>query len=691
MGSEFTSAITDQPYPKQDCPNGAVITLGAMARVNTATVAPTVLAPPSSPDGHTFAVVDISNNAATNNITIDGNGHTIDGAATATIDTDGAEVEFVFDGTEWKKVLPTRIFAPIAQTRTNSKPFTRASEAGGGGGGGGAPAAPPNSLQKNSNAGGTFASFGWINPDGTPNVVGAQFAAQYAIGVDGVTARSVWKAFDSTGLFDGPEGLYIGSDDFDVGFDGISAWARKAFSITVPATAGDPAFFTLLGEDGGFPTPWGIRGGFVKPNFCLQTAHTPPPLSADTFGGAEGVIRLEEVHQLPTANPTDGILLYMLADRVVYLRPSGELIDFPFTLDGPVAGTKNVRGDRPANNSPIETTAQGIVNLSSDTSGTAGGCLSDWTTISGGDANSAYGTGATVGGGRTNVIEGDGAVIAGGESNTIGGAPQGNASTIGGGIANSISGDDNTIAGGNANSIQGDVDATGSTIGGGVDNLARGSGNVIAGGQSNEIRTAGGADVNTGSILGGNGNRVQANGGVALGGASNTANATNSTVMGQAAQADNEGQVCHSTRISNNGAIQQFGRAQNWNSSNSSAGVSLSNDESPGLEIVAGQTMYIRAIFTACRRDAAGMLYNVQNLAVTRDGDGTDAGVTVISTGDSNLAANPPSAVTYAVDDVSVAPRAFLTCTFEGVDGRDYDAQVTYEIFEIRGMGSSPG
>ena len=101
--------------------------------------------------------------------------------------------------------------------------------------------------------------------------------------------------------------------------------------------------------------------------------------------------------------------------------------------------------------------------------------------------------------------------------------------------------------------------------------------------------------------------------------------------------------------------------------------------------------MYIRAIFTACRRDAAGMLYNVQNLAVTRDGDGTDAGVTVISTGDSNLAANPPSAVTYAVDDVSVAPRAFLTCTFEGVDGRDYDAMVTYEIFEIRGMGSSPG
>lgn len=678
MGSEFTSAITDQPYPKQDCPNGAVITLGAMARVSTATVAPTVLAPPSSPDGHTFAVADISSNAATNNITINGNGHTIDGAATATIDTNGAEVEFVFDGTEWKKVLPTRIFAPIAQTRTNSKPFTRASEAGGGGGGGGTPAAPPNSIQKNSNAGGTFASFGWLNPDGTGDLQAPSLAGQQVRNEADSAYLTLWRA-------DAADLLWIGTDptvDPAQTFDTIILAAKTAFTASL---ADSTAAFGFFAD--------GASGTFSGPN--LFVGNGAPSGGANAFGGGAGVIRFGPASPAPTT--PEALSTFLYADTFTgclkFMTPAGVIYDLcdvgVVVFDG---GTpKNLRSNRPANQSPIENTANGIVNLSSDTSGTAGGCLSDWTTISGGDANSAYGTGATVGGGRTNVIEGDGAVIAGGESNTIGGSPQGNASTIGGGIANSISGDDNTIAGGNANSIQGDVDATGSTIGGGVDNLARGSGNVIGGGQSNEIRTAGGADVNTGSILGGNGNRVQANGGVALGGTANTAGATNSTVMGQAAQADNEGQVCHSTRISNNGAIQQFGRAQNWNSSNSSAGVSLSNDESPGLEIVAGQTMYIRAIFTACRRDAAGMLYNVQNLAVTRDGDGTDPGVTVISTGDSNLAANPPSAVTYAVDDVSVAPRAFLTCTFEGVDGRDYDAMVTYEIFEIRGMGSSPG
>jgi len=56
---------------------------------------------PAAPaTGQAYKIKD-NGNGLTNNITIDGNGNNIDGASTATINTNYGAFEIVFDGTEW--------------------------------------------------------------------------------------------------------------------------------------------------------------------------------------------------------------------------------------------------------------------------------------------------------------------------------------------------------------------------------------------------------------------------------------------------------------------------------------------------------------------------------------------------------------------------------------------------------------
>lgn len=71
--------------------------------VNQAVAAPfTVLLPPTPPKNTIVQVKDGKGDAATNTITIDGNGQTIDGGATTTITTDYGAVYLGYDGTEWR-------------------------------------------------------------------------------------------------------------------------------------------------------------------------------------------------------------------------------------------------------------------------------------------------------------------------------------------------------------------------------------------------------------------------------------------------------------------------------------------------------------------------------------------------------------------------------------------------------------
>jgi len=56
---------------------------------------------PATPDNGTAFKIKDKGNALSNNITIDGNGNTIDGSSNALINTDYGALELVFDGTEW--------------------------------------------------------------------------------------------------------------------------------------------------------------------------------------------------------------------------------------------------------------------------------------------------------------------------------------------------------------------------------------------------------------------------------------------------------------------------------------------------------------------------------------------------------------------------------------------------------------
>ncbi len=88
----------------------AVLIAGQIANCLTSTGAITVKAPPTPAAKQAFAVLDSDGNAATNAITVDGNGHTIDGGATATMgQTSGAAV-FVYDGQQWRRCIERRTF-----------------------------------------------------------------------------------------------------------------------------------------------------------------------------------------------------------------------------------------------------------------------------------------------------------------------------------------------------------------------------------------------------------------------------------------------------------------------------------------------------------------------------------------------------------------------------------------------------
>lgn len=122
---------------------------------------------------------------------------------------------------------------------------------------------------------------------------------------------------------------------------------------------------------------------------------------------------------------------------------------------GNPAVSENLRANRAGNNSPIDNTLNGIVNLASDTTGTSQGARADFATINGGDANEIR-SGAdhsTIGGGQGNVI---------GTNCTSG--------TITGGVFNTIS----------------DVTCYNSVIGGGSSNVCDGQYTAVFSGQSNK-------------------------------------------------------------------------------------------------------------------------------------------------------------------------------------------------------------
>lgn len=83
--------------------------------------------------------------------------------------------------------------------------------------------------------------------------------------------------------------------------------------------------------------------------------------------------------------------------------------------------TNNLRANRPSNQSPIDNTKNGIVNLGSKSTGATVGATGTYTTIAGGDQNTASGDYSVVSGGLLNTASNTGAVVAGGSNNTASG------------------------------------------------------------------------------------------------------------------------------------------------------------------------------------------------------------------------------------------------------------------------------
>ncbi|MBK7985737.1 MAG: hypothetical protein IPK11_02165 [Ignavibacteria bacterium] len=141
-----------------------------------------------------------------------------------------------------------------------------------------------------------------------------------------------------------------------------------------------------------------------------------------------------------------------------------------------------------------------------------------YSTISGGTNNIASGTYTSIGGGESNNASGTYTSIGGGESNTA----NDQYSTVGGGFSNTAGGEFSTVSGGNTNT----ANANYSSVGGGQDNTASNLHATIGGGQDNTASNA------HSTIAGGENNNASGTHSTIAGGENNTANDQYSTVGG---------------------------------------------------------------------------------------------------------------------------------------------------------------
>src|SRR5688572_25256173 len=111
MGSvpQIVHPLTGLPLPRfQILATNVRAQVDALSQVKTSLGARTLKVPLPADAGSAFVVEDVDDDAGTNAITIDGDGATIDGAATLTLDTDGIVAVFVHDGSEWTRSLVVR-------------------------------------------------------------------------------------------------------------------------------------------------------------------------------------------------------------------------------------------------------------------------------------------------------------------------------------------------------------------------------------------------------------------------------------------------------------------------------------------------------------------------------------------------------------------------------------------------------
>lgn len=102
--------VSLRPPRERTAPTGTTLAVGERGNVPTASGAATIYAPASPADGAEFIVKDADGSAATNAITLDGNGKNIDGTSTCTLNVASEQAAFVYDGTEWVRQVVPRTF-----------------------------------------------------------------------------------------------------------------------------------------------------------------------------------------------------------------------------------------------------------------------------------------------------------------------------------------------------------------------------------------------------------------------------------------------------------------------------------------------------------------------------------------------------------------------------------------------------
>jgi hypothetical protein len=383
--------------------------------------------------------------------------------------------------------------------------------------------------------------------------------------------------------------VYLAGDDtwsqaFDLSGGGGGNWQETGDGLLEPADS------AISGIDVGDVLTGSIAGGVTGDTPVTSLTGSGLTVSSGSLGLAAQI----EVAELSavglSGDLTGGKLLSTLAGENLaiengalnassgaasnagrYLAVTDETLDFtgPAEWSDPEEGLPS---DANEVNAVGDTVGGGEANVADGTGGTlvgyttvAGGnenTASGYaSTVSGGNDNDATGSQSTIGGGGVNTADGQTATVAGGSGNNLTGDGAGDWSTIGGGDFNNASGNYSTVSGGQENTASGEHSAVpggqqneasnpwtqvaggrnntasdaGATVGGGRENDASGEDAVVGGGREND---ASGDDAVVG---GGRDNTASGAGATVAGGTENDARGDHSFAAGRNATADHPG------------------------------------------------------------------------------------------------------------------------------------------------------
>lgn len=312
--------VTNRPVPTLRLVNGQTTASGYRALVPTNAVAPTIFLPPfaSAQSGDMVLIDDDSNNALANPITLNGNGTTIDGAATLVLSVNSVRAALEFDGGQWRRVLPPRRFDDEQLDDLGYPVSFRAQDLLG-------------MLPSGSTPTGTgFAHItAGVQDAAAKLVVNADVGAAAAIagtkiapdfGAQDVVTTGVYKGGGATvasaGVFRAPNNLVAlairnGTNASDINAISVSNADNMYVGANIAQSTGGLGSILYFAS--------GVHqllvGGVEKITFAANGIQIGA--GAQDFGSGVGVIGIDNAGTDPTTNPTGGAIQYASGGAIV--------------------------------------------------------------------------------------------------------------------------------------------------------------------------------------------------------------------------------------------------------------------------------------------------------------------------------------------------------------------------------------